>query len=102
MQLVDVLASTVDDFDLIAQNEGHFYLLLTESDGSRAGQVVAQVTERVRDVFGAGVDVGVASFPDEEVTLTGLMKRAEARLLGLPEHHAGPNETPVVPPPSAS
>jgi len=52
-------------------------LLLTETDRERARHVAERVTARMREQLGLEVRFGVAAFPAEEVTLSGLLDRAE-------------------------
>ena len=72
-----LLAERIDGASIAVQRDDHFLLLLaeTEVDGAR------QAAERLRQEFGKelGLELryGVASFPQEESTLEGLLETAE-------------------------
>lgn len=80
VRLAELLSAELTDCDLIAKRDDHFILMLAEADVERAWEVAHRLADASRASFGVGLAAGVATFPDEEVTLTGLVQRAEAEL----------------------
>ena len=80
VRLVDVLQNEVHDVDLVANYEGRFILLLPETDRKHVADVVQRLAIQVERELGLQLRIGAATFPDEEVTLTGLVERAEAEM----------------------
>jgi hypothetical protein len=80
-----LLAEETHDYDIIARRNNHFVLLLPETDGARAGQVVARISAAARERLGLEVIAGTVEFPAEEITLTGLLERAEERMKSQPK-----------------
>jgi len=78
--LADVLKNEVHDVDLVANYEGRFILLLPETDQKHVADVVQRIAIQVERELGLQLKIGAATFPDEEVTLTGLVERAEAQM----------------------
>lgn len=61
----------------LKENE-HFFLMLPEMDRERSDQTVSTICERVERELGLKLTIGRAGFPEEEITLVGLMDRAVA------------------------
>ncbi len=80
VRLADVLKNEVHDVDLVANYEGRFILLLPETDQKHVADVVQRIAIQVERELGLQLRIGAATFPDEEVTLTGLVERAEAEM----------------------
>ncbi len=80
VRLADVLQNEVHDVDLVANYEGRFILLLPETDRKHVADVVQRLAIQVERELGLQLRIGAATFPDEEVTLTGLVERAEAEM----------------------
>jgi len=79
-RMADLLARETGDCDVITYGDGKFTLLLAETDRHRAEQVVARLAERAETELELSLRVGIASFPEEEVTFSGLLSRAESEL----------------------
>jgi len=75
-QLVQWIDETLRDCDLVAQHEGHFLVLLPETTREEAEQLVDDLKRRAVRQASVELQVGIAAFPKEEVTLTGLLERA--------------------------
>lgn len=75
-KLAEVLCGQIKDCDLVSKQNGHFLLLLPESDRSSADQLVQHIRGVVAKQLGVKLNAGSASFPDQEITLTGLLDRA--------------------------
>ena len=80
VRFAELLATELSDCDLIAKCDDHFVLMLAETDSKRARDVARRLEDRAQESLGVGLQTGVATFPHEEVTLAGLIKRAESDL----------------------
>jgi len=81
-QVADLLSQETGDCDVIAHARKHFVVLLTESNRDRAEEVARRLRDRVKDELGLALKTGIATFPDEEVTFSGLLERSEADMIG--------------------
>ena len=61
---------------MIAYSDDHFVLLLPEVDGVKADDIVNRINEAIEEEVGVSLRVGKAVFPDEELTLSGMLDRA--------------------------
>jgi uncharacterized membrane protein YhaH (DUF805 family) len=84
--LLSLIANDLNDSDIVSIRDGKFLLVLTESDKKHATEVSNRLVSRIRDFLKCDVRYGIASFPEEEVTLSGLLGRAES------EHWTGEKE----------
>lgn len=78
--VIEIVSEELNDSDLLTLRDGKLVLFLTETDGDRAQMVCENVVSQVEAFTGCQVRSGIASFPDEETTLTGLLSRSEADL----------------------
>lgn len=81
-QIADVLASQLHDCELVAKCNDEFLVLLPEADSERAQSTADQLALQLRESLGTVFRTGVAAFPHQETTFTGLLERAEAALGG--------------------
>lgn len=79
-RIADLLAKETSDHGIVAQCNRHFLVLLPETDRQAAEEIVQQLNTSVKTAMGLKLRVGVSTFPDEEVTLVGLLQRAEAAM----------------------
>jgi hypothetical protein len=79
-RVADLLSRKTTSCDLIARRNNHFIVLLPETDQDRAEQVIERLARSVEEELGLKIRSGMATFPDEEITFTGLLERAEAGL----------------------
>lgn len=79
-RIAELLSTEIHDSDIVARRNGHFVMVLTEADEGRAGEVVDRFKSRLKNDLGINLATGIASFPQEELTLTGLLSRAESRM----------------------
>jgi len=80
----------------LKENE-HFFLMLPEMDRERSEQTVSTICERVERELGLKLTIGRAGFPEEEITLVGLMDRAVADMDFMEElSHTLENENTTV------
>lgn len=80
VRLAEALEHEVKDFDLIANYEGRFILMLPETVGNEAAELAQHIAEYVSEELGLQLRVGTAAFPADELTLTGLIDRAESEM----------------------
>lgn len=76
-RICKLLSKETKDCDIIAHNRDHFLVLLPEANSDHARRVSQRLQDLARDQLGLKMQIGTATFPDQEVTLTGLLNRAE-------------------------
>ncbi len=79
-QVAQLISSEISDSDILSLRDDHFVLVLTESNVKRAEQIAQRISERLRNSLTCHIRTGIASFPDEEMTLAALLTRAEENL----------------------
>ena len=79
-QVAELLRETTSDCDVVAYRDGCFLVLLPETQSSGADAWRSRFLAAAEDRLGMQVRVGLATFPDQEVTLVGLLERATAEL----------------------
>lgn len=94
-RLADAVQSEIHDGDQVASFDGRLIVMLSESDHEHAHATMQRLAQRVRRELGIELRLGAASFPDDEVTLTGLVERAEAEM-AVPMAEAPPPQLAVV------
>lgn len=77
-RVAQLLADHSRDVDIIAQHDGLFFVLLPQITRQQAQRLADQLRERFLDLLGFELDVGLASFPDDEITLSKLLDSAVA------------------------
>jgi GGDEF domain-containing protein len=78
--VADVLSQEVSHCDLIARRNDHFIMLLPETDREGANALARRLKETVEARLGLNLQAGTACFPEQEVTFTGLLERAELEM----------------------
>lgn len=71
-----LLASTHSG-DILVYHNGEFVLMFPELDPQSVRELLRKVEAELQSELGVSLQVGVADFPNEECTLTGLLNRAE-------------------------
>jgi hypothetical protein len=79
-RIADMLLKETSDHGIVTQCNRHFLVLLPETDRDAADELVRQLNASVKKALGLKLRVGVSTFPDEEVTLVGLLQRAESAM----------------------
>jgi len=72
------LAESTSAGDLLVYHDGEFVLMFPEATVESARALLQGAVEELHKKLGLTIRVGLAQFPDEECTLTGLIERAEA------------------------
>ena len=69
----NVLSESIRDCDLLAYSDDHYVLLMPEVARDNVDEIVDELTRAVVASTGVPVSIGTASFPTDQVTLTGLL-----------------------------
>lgn len=85
-RLAALLIQQTKDSDLVAYDDERFALILPETRETSALRVAQRIREVVRQQLTLSVSVGIATYPDQERTLDGLLSRAKPQPLP-PGHH---------------
>lgn len=83
--VAELIDNSLRDCDLIARYRDGYVVLLPETTSEEADNVAELIRQSLQDKFTVDLEVGIASFPNEEITLTGLLSRAVANLHGKDE-----------------
>ena len=102
-RLAQVINKCVSDCDIVAYRDNCFFVMCPELAGDKVDSISCRLKEAARQTLGLSLNIGSATFPDEEVTLGGLLKKAEQALHGkstptvaMPQ--AVPSSHPAAPP----
>lgn len=93
-RLADLLVSEISDCDVLADWQGQFVLLLPETDAAHAGPLVQRLADTVFAKTGMTLQVGTATFPDDEISLTGLLETANRTIAPVETSQAVKQPTP--------
>lgn len=75
-RLADLLLSETKANDLLAWDGKQFVLMLPETGRTQAQQMLRRVADRIGSVLKLRVATGLADFPDNELTYSGLLEAA--------------------------
>ncbi|MGF1578055.1 MAG: hypothetical protein ACFCD0_01695 [Gemmataceae bacterium] len=64
--------------DLVVNRRGEFVVMFPEATEENVRAALREVAKELREELGLQVQIGLAQFPEQECTLTGLIERAEA------------------------
>jgi GGDEF domain-containing protein len=70
------LCEQLEDYDIIAQKDDHFLLLLPEVTSEQLADLIGQIRQVVSEHVGVTLQIGTASFPDDAVTFESLVEKA--------------------------
>lgn len=76
-EFADVLARETKGSDIVSQNGREFVLLLPETDRQQAEALIERLSERAARKFDLALQARLSAFPEEEITLEGLMERCQ-------------------------
>lgn len=79
-RMARLLSEELRDIDLVAIDEEVFYVLLPETTTEEGIATAERLARQVQEQLKIDVVIGQASFPDEAITLGGLLDTARARL----------------------
>lgn len=75
-RIAELLQTETKSSDILADAKGQFVLLLPETDSDDANKLAERLRCRCQETLGMAVGVGAAGFPDDELTLSGLLDHA--------------------------
>ena len=79
-KIAHLVVQELEDYDIITQRGDHFIVLLPETNRERAIEVARRLKTRAQEVLGLDLEMGLAVFPEESITLESLVQQAEARM----------------------
>jgi hypothetical protein len=79
-RIAHVLAEETKDCDIITRRNGHFIILVPEVSRAEAEAILKKLESTAQEKLGLDLKLGLATFPDQEVTFEGLVQRAESTL----------------------
>jgi hypothetical protein len=87
------LCTELEDYNIIAQRNDHFLILLPEVTPGQLNDLVRRLRKAVSDQLGVPLQIGTASFPDDAVTFESLVEKAveeidPAHLIVTNMHHS--------------
>jgi GGDEF domain-containing protein len=87
-----MLCSELEDYNIIAQSNDHFLVLLPEVTSEQLTDLVSRLRQAVSEQVGVTLQVGTASFPDDAVTFDSLVEKAVEGMNGerKPDHSMRP------------
>ncbi len=74
-QLAELFTSQTKENDIISYRDGKFLIMLPETDTAQAKAMANRVLTLCRETLELSVIIGTATFPSEEITLSGLISR---------------------------
>lgn len=90
-RLVNVIQQEIRECDIVTHRDlgvgGELMLVLPEADQATADEVARRIQLATEQELGITLQIGTSTFPEEELTLTGLMERAESE---MKSHHLQP------------
>jgi len=85
-RIAELAARHTKDCDIISNNGQMLLIMLPEATSIEAEQFASQLQEIVKQELGLTLKLGISTFPEEEVTLVGLIEHAITT--PVPEHLA--------------
>ena len=76
------LCHTLEDYNVIAQTNDHFLILLPEVTSEQMGDLVGQLRQATSEQVGVTLQIGTASFPHDAVTFESLVEKATREMNG--------------------
>jgi GGDEF domain-containing protein len=82
------LCGELEDYNIVAQGEGHFLVLLPEASPQNVNELVTKLCTVVSEQVGVSLRIGTASFPSDAVTFESLVEKASSEMQQKlrPEH----------------
>ncbi|HSJ55159.1 MAG TPA: hypothetical protein VLC52_15560 [Anaerolineae bacterium] len=74
------LCTELEDYNLVAQGNGHFLVLLPEVTSDKLQPVVDRLRRAVAEQIGVSLRVGMACYPENAVTFESLVETAEKEM----------------------
>ena len=80
-RLAELFVTALRDYDVVTFRDNHFIILLPETDRERACETIRRLVSLANEELGIELYVGLATFPDEAVTLESMLEIAEDRTM---------------------
>ena len=80
--VVDAVVGESKDCGIVARDEDDVFLFLPEYDKSSAEEMSSAIKDAVLSSLGVELEVGFATFPTDEVTLSELLKASKDNVSG--------------------
>lgn len=90
-RLAHFLVEELDDYNIVAQQNGSFLVLLPEASAEEAGEIAFRLQRAAAERLGLHLRIGRAHFPQDAVTFDQLLADAERQMAedgAAPEHPA--------------
>jgi hypothetical protein len=81
-RLARLINDCISDCDILAYRDDCFFILCPELASDAVQEVARRLEQAAEEELGLELKIGAASFPDEEVTLGGLLETATGSMLG--------------------
>ncbi|HOA24796.1 MAG TPA: diguanylate cyclase [Aggregatilineales bacterium] len=95
-RLAKFLSENLRDTDLVAIDGDDFIVLLPETTGETASQVLAELSEKAYEEMGVQLNIGLAAFPDKALTFNGLIEAARSSLENEEQALGAPGEQQIA------
>jgi hypothetical protein len=79
-----LLLNKLDDAAIVTQSGDHFVVLIPETSRDELQTLLQMLQTVSQEQLGLKLNVGSATFPDEEITFESLLERAEAAMVAIP------------------
>lgn len=76
-RIANIISESLRDSDLIVQYGNGFAVLMPETVGDDASKLLGEIQQKVRNELSLELVVGTASFPENAITLNGLVEHAK-------------------------
>ncbi|MFN8494888.1 MAG: hypothetical protein U0350_45210 [Caldilineaceae bacterium] len=77
-RIANLLIEQLEDSCIVTQREEHFVTLVPETSREDLQSIVKKLESAAEEKLGIKLRIGMATFPDEEITFEALLERAEA------------------------
>jgi hypothetical protein len=74
--VAELLLKETKTTDIVSFVDGRFVLMLPETQREEATRLVDRLKKRMREILAADLQTGLSSFPNEEITIFGLMQQS--------------------------
>jgi len=79
-RMAQALAEVTGGCATVLGRNDHLVVAMPEMDEERGEKLLEQVRDQLREKIGIEIDAGLATFPNHEITLSGLLDRAETNM----------------------
>jgi GGDEF domain-containing protein len=80
-RIANLLIDELEDCAIVTQRDDHFVTILPETAKEDSQAIVRKLEHAAEEKLGIKLRIGMATFPDEEITFEALLERAEAAMM---------------------